>query len=76
MCGITGIINLNGKAVTLNELKKMTNSIKHRGPDHEGSWIEKNVGIGHTRLSIIDISSAGHQPMISTNKRFRYVRSD
>ena len=45
MCGITGIINLNGKPVTLNELKNMTNAIKHRGPDHEGSWIEKNVGI-------------------------------
>ena len=48
----------------------MTNSISHRGPDHEGTWIEKNVGIGHTRLSIIDISSAGNQPMISKNKRF------
>ena len=70
MCGITGIINLNGKPVTLNELKNMTNAISHRGPDNEGSWIEKNVGIGHTRLSIIDLSSTGHQPMISTNKRF------
>ena len=45
MCGITGIINLNGKPVTLNELKNMTNAISHRGLDYEGSWIEKNVGI-------------------------------
>ena len=44
-------------------LKNMTDSIAHRGPDGEGHWIEGN-GFGHRRLSIIDLSPAGHQPMI------------
>ena len=48
----------------------MTDAIIHRGPDDEGLWIEENVGLGHRRLSIIDKSAAGHQPMISKDKRF------
>lgn len=70
MCGITGLIHLNGAPVSPPLLKKMTNAIIHRGPDDEGQWIERNVGLGHRRLSIIDLSPAGHQPMISTNHRY------
>lgn len=70
MCGITGIINLNGEAVSPVLLKKMTDVIAHRGPDGEGHWIEGNVGLGHRRLAIIDLSPAGHQPMISADHRF------
>lgn len=73
MCGITGLINLNGDPVSPVLLKRMTDSIAHRGPDGEGQWIEGNVGIGHRRLSIIDLSPAGHQPMISAD--YRYVLS-
>ena len=48
----------------------MTDAVIHRGPDGEGQWIEGNVGLGHRRLAIIDLSSAGHQPMVSSDHRF------
>ena len=51
-------------------LQKMTDSIAHRGPDGEGHWIEESIGFGHRRLSIIDLSPAGHQPMVSANHRY------
>ena len=70
MCGITGIINLDGKPVSKDLLRRMTDAIAHRGPDGEGHWIDGNVGIGHRRLAIIDLSPAGHQPMISVDHRY------
>jgi asparagine synthase (glutamine-hydrolysing) len=70
MCGITGFINLNGAPVSLGLLQKMTDAIVHRGPDGEGHWIEGNVGLGHRRLAIIDLSPAGNQPMISNDHRY------
>jgi asparagine synthase (glutamine-hydrolysing) len=70
MCGIAGIIHLDGSPVSPPLLKKMTDAVAHRGPDGEGHWIEGNVGIGHRRLSIIDLSPAGHQPMISSDHRY------
>lgn len=51
-------------------VKKMTALLKHRGPDDEGYYIEKNIGLGHRRLSIIDLSPNGHQPMQDYTKRF------
>jgi len=70
MCGITGLINLNGAPISPVILQKMTDEIEHRGPDGEGHWVENNVGLGHRRLSIIDLSPAGHQPMISADHRY------
>ena len=70
MCGITGLINLNDAPVSPVILQKMTDAIIHRGPDGEGHWIEGNVGLGHRRLAIIDLSPAGHQPMISADHRW------
>ena len=70
MCGITGLINTDDAPVSPVILKKMTDAIVHRGPDGEGHWIEGNIGLGHRRLSIIDLSPAGHQPMISTDHRY------
>ena len=70
MCGIAGIINFNDEVIDSLKLKGMTDSISHRGPDGEGQWIEDNIGIGHRRLSIIDLSSAGNQPMLSSDKRY------
>ena len=70
MCGITGLIDLNNSPVSSHVVKGMTDALIHRGPDDEGQWVEKNVGIGHRRLSILDLSQAGRQPMISANDRF------
>ena len=70
MCGIVGQLNLDKKPVSSAIMKKMTDVIKHRGPDSEGQWIEENIGLGHRRLSIIDLSPAGHQPMLSTDHRY------
>lgn len=65
MCGIAGIISRDPNAVTVDRLRKMTDIIQHRGPDGEGQWISNNgnVGLGHRRLSIIDLSHNGDQPM-------------
>ncbi|MBL4707149.1 MAG: asparagine synthase (glutamine-hydrolyzing) [Flavobacteriales bacterium] len=63
MCGISGIINYNRSQVLEDEVDKMNQRINHRGPDGEGIKINGCVGLGHKRLSIIDLSSAGHQPM-------------
>ena len=73
MCGLAGLINLKGEPVAPPLLQSMTDAIKHRGPDDEGQWIEGNVGLGHRRLSIIDLSPAGHQPMVSANHRYVLV---
>ncbi|MFN3681759.1 asparagine synthase (glutamine-hydrolyzing) [Tepidimonas taiwanensis] len=70
MCGIVGLINLNGAPVSPAILQRMTDAISHRGPDGEGYWIEGNVGLGHRRLAILDLSPAGHQPMISSDHRY------
>lgn len=64
MCGITGIFNLSGTSIDNDVLLRMTRAIAHRGPDGEGIWYNKFVGLGHRRLAIIDLSKAGHQPMI------------
>lgn len=65
MCGIAGIISKNTAEVTLERLKRMTDILFHRGPDGDGQWISRDgcVGLGHRRLSIIDLSDAGSQPM-------------
>lgn len=70
MCGIAGIINLNQRPVSTVNLKKMTDAIIHRGPDGEGSFVDGAVGLGHRRLAIIDLSPAGHQPMITPDGRY------
>ena len=63
MCGINGICNLSGKNnVSLDKIRRMTDMVHHRGPDECGIYIDQQVGLGHTRLSIIDLSS-GLQPI-------------
>ena len=63
MCGICGIINLKSESVSEDALWRMTHRLEHRGPDDLGIESFGDVGFGHTRLSIIDLSPAGHQPM-------------
>ena len=65
MCGIAGIISSTPTAVTKQRLQLMTDSLRHRGPDGDGFWInnETSAGLGHRRLSIIDLSATGAQPM-------------
>lgn len=70
MCGIAGIFHLNGAPVSLIILRKMTDAIAHRGPDGEGFYIESFVGLGHRRLAIIDLSPAGHQPMLTKDGQY------
>lgn len=68
MCGIAGIISK--EKVSALTIKSMTDSIAHRGPDADGHWVDENIGLGHRRLSIIDLSEAAQQPMISMNNRY------
>lgn len=65
MCGIAGIISSNPQEVTQERLRAMTDRVFHRGPDGEGHWIndDQSVGLGHRRLSIIDLSDHAAQPM-------------
>ena len=68
MCGIFGILNFKNKEVSLEDLKKLSNQMIHRGPDNEGFYKEKNFGFGMRRLSIVDLDK-GNQPIFSQNKK-------
>lgn len=70
MCGIAGLLYLDKTPVSPATIKRMTDIISHRGPDGEGQWVEECIGLGHRRLAIIDLSPAGHQPMVSADHRF------
>jgi asparagine synthase (glutamine-hydrolysing) len=78
MCGITGFLNsrnlMNGREYH-SILEKMTGTMVHRGPDSENIWMDRATGIalGHRRLSIIDLSQEGSQPMLSANHRYLIV---
>lgn len=63
MCGIAGLYRFDGRAVLPHELQRMSQAIRHRGPDDEGFYREGPVGMAFRRLSIIDLSPLGHQPM-------------
>ena len=64
MCGIVGEFNYSN-SVEYQNIKKMADSIRHRGPDGEGYFVDQGIGLGHRRLSIIDLSDGGKQPMKS-----------
>ena len=74
MCGITGVFAFNeiGR-FNLPNLSVATEAISHRGPDHQNIYIDDYVGLGHRRLSIIDLSSAAHQPMSAEEGRYQLV---
>ena len=75
MCGIAGLLDpgWSGTAQELARLARaMARPLAHRGPDDEGTWCdgEAGVGFGHRRLAVIDLSPAGHQPMVSADGRW------
>ncbi len=63
MCGICGVIHFDSSPVEQANLTRMVETIHHRGPDDSGIWANGSVGLGNTRLAIIDLSAAGHQPL-------------
>jgi len=67
MCGICGELNFKGQAADLTIIEKMMKQLVRRGPDHGGSFSDGALAFGHRRLSIIDLSTKAHQPMIDSN---------
>ena len=70
MCGITGYLSFNGKPASRQVTEAMGAAIAHRGPDDCGAYVDGPLGLSHRRLSIIDLSEAGHQPMLSADGRY------
>ncbi len=70
MCGVAGILAIAGAPPTERELTAMNGAQSHRGPDDEGIYIDGIMGLAHRRLSIFDLSKAGHQPMASADDRY------
>lgn len=70
MCGIAGFLSKKEKEIDRDLLTKMSARIAHRGPDDRGEYVSDRIGITHRRLSIIDLSKAGHQPMLSADGRY------
>lgn len=72
MCGIVGALNFDGSSFMINEeyINKMRDTMVHRGPDGGGTWISKDsqIGFGHRRLSIVDLSNNANQPMANEDK--------
>ncbi len=73
MCGINGVLVLNGIKPNGSVIRLMNDALVHRGPDDEGIYEDELISLGHRRLSIIDLSSAGHQPFLSHDKRYCIV---
>ncbi|MGX7927493.1 asparagine synthase (glutamine-hydrolyzing) [Tsuneonella sp. HG094] len=70
MCGIAGLVRLDGKPVDRDLAIRMRDALVHRGPDASGLWAEGPVAFGHRRLKIIDLSEAAAQPMVSVEHRY------
>ena len=72
MCGIVGVVDFRSD-VDRETIRKAASTLRLRGPDDSGVWTCGNVGLGHQRLSVIDLSSSGHQPMVSEDGRYVVV---
>lgn len=73
MCGISGIFNFNGVPLNDKKLREMNRLIHHRGPDGNGIYIDSNIGIGSTRLAIIDLREISNMPLHDTENRYVIV---
>jgi len=67
MCGIVGYWNRDGRAASEGTMRRMLERIRYRGPDDQGTWAKGSVGLGHCRLSILDLSPRGHQPFVTAD---------
>src|SRR5260370_3312579 len=70
MCGIAGIVARRNVLDLEGAIAAMIYQVRHRGPDDEGCYVAGRVALGHRRLSIIDLSASGHQPMTSPDGRY------
>lgn len=70
MCGIAGIVHCTGRPVLASTVAAMGEAIAHRGPDSFGSWVDGPLGFAHRRLSILDLSASGMQPMQTADGRY------
>ena len=74
MCGINGLLHLQPQRNADERIvSRMRDALQHRGPDDKGIFLEGNIGLGHRRLSILDVSPAGHQPFFSDEQRYVMV---
>lgn len=72
MCGVIGLWNLNGEKINQSELDRFTDTLRHRGPDGRGTYVDPKatLGFGHRRLAILDLSQKGTQPLSYANRRY------
>src|SRR5262245_34484373 len=73
MCGLVGMMTFRGEKVNPSTIDRMANALRHRGPDDAGNFVQGPVGLGFRRLSILDLSPSGHQPMMSQDGRYVLV---
>ena len=73
MCGLFGALGFDGNAIDSEHAKRMSERVARRGPDDKGEFFDGPVMLGHRRLSIIDLSPAGHQPMQDSSGRYAIV---
>src|SRR5437016_4810426 len=75
MCGINGILSFGDAPVTISEIIAMRDTMMHRGPDGAGQWVSEDhkIGLGHRRLSIIDLSERANQPMSTRSGSLKIV---
>jgi asparagine synthase (glutamine-hydrolysing) len=73
MCGLFGALSFDGNAINSEHAERMSERVARRGPDDKGEFFDGPVMLGHRRLSIIDLSPAGHQPMQDSSGRYAIV---
>ena len=73
MCGFAALIGINGNPADPKVVERMTSTLVHRGPDDSGIECWKTVGLGFRRLSILDLTPSGHQPMTTPDGRYTIV---
>ncbi len=73
MCGIVGFVSKRKSDLAVEKIRRMLNVLSHRGPDDEGVESWESAVLGHRRLSIFDLSSAGHQPMLAPDGKIGVV---